>query len=252
MKGLAMSLSSIDALDRSTALARLESYCQNFQLTVTADQLNLCLDHLDLVIEKNKVLNLTRITNYDSALILHILDSLLFLPAVSLAPEGSLLDIGSGAGFPGIPLHIASTRPTVLIDSVGKKVNALASFAETLHLPAITAIHDRIEHHALEHRSSYAVVTARAVASLPILIEYAAPLLAQHGLLVVSKGNPSNDELRSGEAAAKICGMKLIASTSYDLPLDAGHRVVLSYERCRKSSIKLPRAIGVAKKSPLA
>mgnify|MGYP002234073999 CR=1 FL=1 len=99
MKGLAMSISSIDSLDRSTALARLECYCQNYQLAVTADQLNLCLDHLDLVIEKNKVLNLTRITNYDSALILHILDSLLFLPAVSLAPEGPLLDIGSGLVF---------------------------------------------------------------------------------------------------------------------------------------------------------
>ncbi len=252
MKGLAMSSSSIDMLDRSTALARLESYCQDYQLAVTADQLSLCLDHLDLVIEKNKVLNLTRITNYDSALTLHILDSLLFLPAVSKAPEGPLLDIGSGAGFPGLPLHIASDRPTVLIDSVGKKVNALASFAETLDLSDIMAIHDRIEHHALEHRGSYAVVTARAVASLPILIEYAAPLLTQHGVLVVSKGNPSDDELRSGAAAAKICGMKLIDSTSYDLPHNAGHRVILSYERCIKPSIKLPRAIGMAKKSPLA
>lgn len=247
-----MSSSSVAVLDRSTALVKLERYCEDYQLPVSTDMLELCLDHLDLVIEKNKVLNLTRITDYDSALILHILDSLLFLSAVSQAPEGSLLDIGSGAGFPGVPLHVASGRATVLIDSVGKKVNALASFAETLHLTDISAIHDRIEHHALEHRNEYAVVTARAVASLPILIEYAAPLLAHHGVLVVSKGNPSDDELRSGDAAANICGMKLIALTSYDLPLDAGHRVVLSYERCRKSSVNLPRVIGMAKKAPLA
>lgn len=252
MKGRYMSSSSVAVLDRSTSLAKLERYCQDYQLPVSTDMLELCLDHLDLVIEKNKMINLTRIIDYDSALRLHILDSLLFLPAINQASHGPLLDIGSGAGFPGIPLHIATSRPTVLIDSVGKKVNALASFIDTLHLHDIAAVHDRIEHHALERRNAYAVITARAVASLPILIEYAAPLLAKQGLLVVSKGNPTDDELHSGDLAAKLCGMKCLGSTSYDLPDNTGHRVVLTYQRCTKPSLKLPRAVGMAKKSPLA
>ena len=243
---------SLTTSDRTMVLATLESFCSEFGISASRDDLTLCLDHLDLVIEKNKVMNLTRITDYDDALILHILDSLLFLPALESAIQGPLLDMGSGAGFPGIPLAIVSRRPTVLIDSVGKKVHALTSFIEHLELQDVCAVHDRLENFALAHRHEFAVVTARAVASLPILIEYAAPLLAMRGVLVVSKGNPSDEELHAGSAAAKICGMKYLNSISYDLPHDAGHRQILVYERVADPSIKLPRAIGMAKKTPLA
>ena len=88
---------SLTTSDRTMVLATMESYCSEFGISASRDDLALCLDHLDLVIEKNKVMNLTRITDYDDALILHILDSLLFLPALESAIQGPLLDMGSGA-----------------------------------------------------------------------------------------------------------------------------------------------------------
>ena len=89
------------------------------------------------------------------------------------------------------------------------------------------------------------------MSSLPVLVEYAAPLLVTGGYLIVSKGNPTRDELDHGNRAAKICGMRFLQQSSLELPLDLGHREILVYERCAKPQVVLPRAIGAAKKSPL-
>ena len=98
-------------------LSRLASYCKDYSLKVSDDELRACIQHLDLVLETNKTTNLTRILNVDDAAVLHILDSLVLLPYINKAPEGALLDMGTGAGFPGIPLTIASGRKATYIDS---------------------------------------------------------------------------------------------------------------------------------------
>ena len=102
-------------------LGRLISYRKDYSLKVSDESLRVCIQHLDLVLEANKTTNLTRILNVDDAAVLHILDSLVLLPYIDKAPEGALLDMGTGAGFPGIPLTIASGRKATYIDSVGKK-----------------------------------------------------------------------------------------------------------------------------------
>ena len=91
-------------------LSRLTSYCKDYSLKVPENDLRTCIQHLDLVLETNKTTNLTRILNIEDAAVLHILDSLVLLPYINKAPEGALLDMGTGAGFPGIPLTIASGR----------------------------------------------------------------------------------------------------------------------------------------------
>lgn len=231
---------------------RLLSYLYDYGITISFEEALLCCKHLDLVVEKNKVMNLTRITNIDEALVLHLCDSLLLLPFVNQAPFGKLLDMGSGAGFPGIDLAITSKRPTVLIDSVGKKVNAVNEFIEQLPLSDAIAVHKRLEVVSSSDLHSFTCVTARALASLPVLIEYAEPYLKKNGLLVLTKGNPSDDELSSGFQAADICGLQLIDEPSFELPANLGHREFFVFKKIKRSSVKLPRQIGLARKNPLA
>lgn len=238
--------------DNNDLLHQLQSLCLDAGLTVSDDQLQMCLDHLLLVIEKNKVINLTRITSLEDALVLHILDSLLLLPYVDRAPHGCLLDMGTGAGYPGLPLHIVSGRSSTLLDSVGKKVHAVQEFIDQLHLKDVRPVHSRLEDYARDHRSQYSVVVARALSSLPVLVEYAAPFLSHGGLFIAAKARPDLDELRSGDQAADMCGMRRIDFDEFDLPYGLGHRTVVVYKSVAQPSIKLPRQSGTAKRSPLA
>ena len=233
-------------------LNQLIEWCSEFEIEASEEKLTRCLYHLDLVIEKNKKINLTRIVNEDEALVLHILDSLLLLNNLNDSLDGPLLDMGTGAGFPGIPLAITSGRQTVLMDSVGKKVDAVAEFIEELELKDVACIHSRLEEAAIEFDAYFSVVVARALASLPVLIEYACPYLKKNGCFIVTKGNPSNEEIIAGNKAAEICGMKLISCNEFDLPNDLGHREILVYQKVSSPKIKLPRQNGLAKKKPLA
>lgn len=226
--------------------------CSENGLSISPEIAERCVQHLLLVLEVNKTTNLTRITDLHEALVLHIFDSLTLLPYLGAAPDGPCLDMGTGAGFPGIPLCLCSDRHFTLLDSVGKKVHAVSSFIKSLGLMSrCDAVQDRVESFASSRPGSFAAVTARAMSSLPVLVEYAAPLLVIGGYLIVSKGNPTRDELDHGNRAAKICGMRLLQQSSLELPLDLGHREILVYERYAKPQIALPRAIGAAKKSPL-
>lgn len=236
----------------SQMLSRLISYCKDYSLKVSDENLRVCIQHLDLVLEANKSINLTRILNIEDAAVLHILDSLVLLFYISKAPEGALLDMGTGAGFPGVPLTIASGRKAVYIDSVGKKVDAVNSFVKELGLKHAHAVHVRLEEYARTHKKQFAVVTARALAPLPVLVEYASPFLKDGGLFVVTKGNPSDKELQSGLAAAKICGFTALMTDDLDLPNGLGHREFIILKKTRQASVSLPRANGMAKKNPLA
>lgn len=233
-------------------LTRLISYCKDYSLKVSEDDLRACIQHLDLVLQANKTTNLTRILNIEDAAVLHILDSLVLLPYIHKAPEGALLDMGTGAGFPGIPLTIVSGRKATYIDSVGKKVDAVNSFVKGLGLKHAHAVHDRLEEYARTHKKQFSVVTARALAPLPVLVEYAAPYLKDGGLFVITKGNPSDEELASGMSAAKICGFIQLLNDSIDLPCGLGHREFIVLKKTHPASVSLPRANGMAKKNPLA
>lgn len=231
----------------------IKTLLSEFSIACDERQAALLLRHLDLVIEKNKVMNLTRIVDVSDALVLHIVDSLLPLVCqhVTLSCSSSFVDMGTGAGFPGIPLGIMTGAQGTLIDSVGKKVNAVNEFIATLELDNLVAAHGRLEDLACSLRGTQDYVFARALARTNILIEYAAPFLKRNGSLVVSKAHPDEDELAEAERAGELCGLRLVSRETFELPRDLGHREILTYTKTGKSRIRLPRKAGTAKRDPL-
>jgi len=218
-----------------------------------ARQQEIIRSHLTFVLNYNKNVNLTGITTYEDGLLRHVEDSLAALCEVNKAPEGLLADLGSGAGFPGIPLAIATARKTVLIEVIAKKAEALELFIKKEGLEKdIQVVSKRSEDYARENPSSFSVVTARAVGELSTLVELAAPLLANGGVLICYKGQLSANELYRGRTAAALCGLAETDHYSFQLFNTNSVRSFVIYKRVSEPSISLPRRSGIAKRRPLA
>lgn len=208
--------------------------------------------YLDSILEANKVTNLTRITDGEQARLLHIEDSLVGLPEVNEAPTGLYGDLGSGGGFPGVPLALATGRKTLLVDSVKKKMAIVQSALDDLSLSEqISASSERIEDLPLEYKEKFAVLTARALSKLVSLIELASPLLKNGGRLVCYKAQLSSEELEEALAVQDLVGMKMISQREICLSDGETTRTIVVFEKIGKSRIKLPRRIGLAQKQPL-
>lgn len=208
--------------------------------------------YLDSILEANKVTNLTRITDGEQARLLHIEDSLVGLPEVNEAPTGLYGDLGSGGGFPGVPLALATGRKTLLVDSVKKKMAIVQSALDDLSLSEqISTSSERIEDLPLEYKEKFAVLTARALSKLVSLIELASPLLKKSGRLVCYKAQLSSEELEEALAVQDLVGMKMISQREICLSDGETTRTIVVFEKIGKSRIKLPRRIGLAQKQPL-
>lgn len=237
-------------LDRD--VRNLQQWCESAGLEVSDGLLSDLVRYLDELLTVNQTLNLTRITDRDAAVRLHILDSLTALPEVLAAPAGSLCDIGTGGGFPGLPLAAGTSRRAVLLDSVGKKALAVERILQSgPWKDAIRATAGRAEQHARDFPSAYAVVTARAVAPLASLVELASPLLSPGGVLIALKGSPAALEREDGERAAAWVGMCQTSMRELTLPAGGEQRTILVYEKTGKPRVSLPRREGLAQHSPL-
>jgi 16S rRNA (guanine527-N7)-methyltransferase len=206
--------------------------------------------HLEMVYCANAVMNLTRIPR-DEGVTLHVIDSLMGLSEMNRSPEGPWLDIGSGAGYPGIPLGIASGRRIDLVESVGRKAAFLESVVAELRLDA-TVRGCRAEDAGNESPGTYAAVSARAVSELPALVELASPLLALGGRLVCWKGDPTPEERVRGRKVAALTGMRHLRDVDVRIPGSDAKRTLVVYERAGAPSVRLPRRIGLAQSKPLA
>lgn len=217
------------------------------------------LDRLEayvaLLLEANQHLNLTRVTEPVEVARQHLLDALVALPALDAVKPLRAVDIGSGGGVPAIPIAIA--RPDlswVLVESVGKKARALAEFVEGLGLPAVDVIADRAEvlGHDARHRESAGLVTARAVAALPVLAELAMPLLAVGGLLLAWKGPLAahDDELRRGARALAELGGGRPEIRPVGAPQLGDHTLVRSRKQ-QTTPLRFPRKPGEPARRPL-
>lgn len=237
------------------ATESLRELLGGYGIDASEHQATLMLRHLELLNEKNATTNLTRVTSTDEAMVIHVLDSLLPLPHLSELVNGfetSLLDIGTGGGYPGIPLACMTEWDVTLIDSVGKKASAVQDFIEGLGLGGhARALHVRAENLARERPDAFNLVVTRAVAQANVLIEYASPLLCDGGHLALYKARPSDDELAAAKRAAKICGMDFVSRETFELPNEAGHRELLYFMKVAKPRIRLPRRAGMATKEPL-
>lgn len=256
--GLPASLTSDPSRELAAESQRLVELCSQAGIDVDQAVSRRLIRYLDLVLEKNKVLNLTAVREWDKALVLHLVDSLTLLEEFDKQPQGLknrlFLDMGCGAGFPGIPLALARPeRRGMLCDSVKKKIKAVDEFIAALGLgEQLQTSSERLETLGMTHRRSCGCVVARAVGSLPVLIEYATPILSRRGRLVVSKGVPEESELEAGLEAAELCGLELMSQRLFDLPQGYGQRTVLTYEKVAEPTVALPRAVGAAHKQPLA
>jgi len=238
----------------------LIEHAQIYELEVSEGLAKQLVNHLHLVLEKNKVVNLTRIVTPEDAIDRHCIDSLLFYKTwsesrPSKTDQGKclrFLDLGTGAGYPGIPFALISGYSGTLLDSVGKKVRAVNEFIDALGLAnQICGQTMRVEELALSMRSSFDLVLARAVAQQGTLIEYASPLLARHGCLITSKANISNEEIHNAEKVARLTGMENVSRETFELPHNLGHREIFIYQKVGDSKVKLPRRVGMAKNKPL-
>lgn len=202
----------------------------------------------NIVLTENKKYNLTSITEKHDFFVKHILDSL--LAKKYFEGDLNMVDLGSGGGFPAVPLKIYNPNlNVVMIDSVGKKVNFLNFATKQLQLKNIVAVHERIEDFANKNREKFDVCSARAVAELSTLLEYALPLLKVGGICVFYKSQRLEEELSNAQNALKILGGKVEEICKYDLC--GNERAVIVVKKQFATPQKYPRAQNKPRLMPL-
>ena len=222
------------------------------QLSFTEEQLAQFTRYYELLVETNKVMNLTAITEPEEVAVKHMVDSLLAFEAAMAGK--TLVDVGTGAGFPGVPLKIyCPSLKVTLVDSLGKRLRFLEQVISELGLKGIRCEHLRAEDAGRnkKHRELYDYVTARAVARLSVLSEYCLPLAKKGGQFIALKGSRYAEEIDEGEAAVKILGGKIISAEPVKLPgLDDG-RAIIKIAKIKATPAQYPRKAGTPEKQPL-
>lgn len=223
---------------------------KDLNIDITNKQLNDLNTYYKMLIDYNSHTNLTRITEENEVYLKHFYDSLTLVKAIDLDNQ-TLLDIGTGAGFPGLVLKIVFPNLKVtLVDSLNKRITFLKSVIEKLNLKDVEAIHARAEEYILDKRESFDIVTSRAVANLNTLSELCIPFVKVGGYFVPMKADVK-EELKSAEKGVKTLGGVLKDTVIFELPHDEGTRTLIKIEKLAKTSVKYPRKFSEIKKKPL-
>ena len=205
----------------------------------------------ELLVEKNKVMNLTAITEPADIATLHFLDCASLLPLAEWKGK-TVVDVGTGAGFPGMPLRILepSIRLT-LLDSLNKRIDFLQEVCEDLGLTDVACVHGRAEEFAAHRRESFDIAVSRAVANLQMLSELCLPLVKVGGSFLAMKSVDSDQELEAAKKAISILGGEISGVKDYAIPgTDVRHRLIL-IKKIKETPKKYPRAFAKIKKNPL-
>lgn len=231
----------------------LKENAEKFNISLSLEQLDRFEKYMEMLISVNEKMNLTAITEKNEIIIKHFLDSLTLILSGKLEDGASLIDIGAGAGFPSIPVKIA--RPDLkvtMLDSLNKRVNFLNDVIAELNLEDINAVHSRAEDGARSSlREKFDVATARAVADLSVLAEYALPFVKVGGYFVAMKGTAPEEEINGAKACVKAMGGKIEAVK--EIHMDEGnlnHTLVI-IKKTEKTASKYPRKAGKPSKEPI-
>lgn len=256
--------------------------CETFGIYLSGEQIEKFMDYYELLMEWNSFMNLTAITDFDEVILKHFVDSLAICQAdvfrrvlklpdykmyaeTDLLPEESgsenlrvseisLIDVGTGAGFPGIPLKIVFGEMHItLLDSLNKRVNFLNTVIEKLDLKNIKAVHGRAEDFArqADYREQYDFCVSRAVANLSTLSEFCIPFVKKDGCFVSYKSEKVKEELSAGERAVEILGGKIDNLLEYQLPDSDINRSMVFIRKVKSTPKKYPRKAGTPAKEPL-
>lgn len=221
-------------------------------IELTDSQLNAFETYYDMLIDRNKVMNLTAITEFDEVMDKHFLDSVYLFRSIKLEADYKLIDIGTGAGFPGIPLKIVFPELKItLLDSLNKRVGFLNDVIDELNLNDIEAIHGRAEDIARDkaYRASYDIAVSRAVANLSTLSEYCLPFVKIGGKFVSYKSGDCADEVDNAKSAIHLLGGKINKIDEFSYSNNSRSFIVI--DKVMNTSNKYPRKAGLPSKKPL-
>jgi len=228
--------------------------CQEIGITLKEEQIESFMTYLTFLQQKSQEMNLTAIQEGEEIIIKHFLDSLTSLKALELQPGAKLIDIGTGAGFPGVPLKIVFPELQLsLLDSLKKRVGFLEDLCLKLRLKGVEFIHGRAEDFGQNtaYREKFDYVVSRAVAELGVLAEYCLPLVKVGGHFLALKGPLAGEELTKGKKALQILGGEVEKVITLNLPLREDKRNLVLIKKNKITPKQYPRKAGTPQKKPL-
>lgn len=231
---------------------QLEQELQKIHIEIKEEQKEAFMTYMNLLIEWNKKMNLTAIKEPEEVISKHFVDSLTILSYIK--EEDSIIDVGTGAGFPGIPIKIMSpSNKVVLLDSLNKRLLFLEEVIQSLELQGIELVHARAEEGGQnkKYRETFDIATSRAVAPLNILAEYLLPFVKVNGHCIIMKGSNAKEEIEASKEAIKILGGTIENIEELVLPNTNIERSIIILKKIKNTPISYPRKAGTPSKNPL-
>ena len=231
----------------------LKKSLEKIGIEITDEQKEQFDTYHKLLEEWNKVMNLTGITEYEEVVEKHYVDSLSIVKVMNMNHVDTVIDVGTGAGFPGLPIAISSKAEVTLLDSLNKRVNFLNSISTELGLNNVNTIHGRAEEMGVnqKYREKYDIAVSRAVAPMNVLVEYLLPFVKTGGICICMKGPKADEELKEAKRAIKLLGGEIIKQEKLKLDNEKMERNLIIIKKVSTTAKKYPRKPGMPAKQPL-